>query len=67
MCVINKARIETKVYLSIELGSGTGVCHGDKVNRPCVAERRTFGSVWRREREKLAGRCVRLRTVLTGV
>jgi len=67
MCVINKARIETKVYLSIELGIGTGVCHGDNVNRPCVAERRTVGSVWRRERKKLAVRCVTLHTALTGV
>ena len=46
--------------------SGNGVCHGDKVNRPIVTEHRTFGSVWRRERKKLAVHCVTLRTVLTG-
>ena len=45
---------------------GNGVCQGDKVNRPYVTEHRTFGSVWRRERKKLAVHCVTLHTVMTG-
>jgi len=53
--------------LSIEAERSNGVCQGDKVNRPYVTEHRTVGSVWRRERKKLAVLCVTLHTVLKGV
>jgi hypothetical protein len=46
---------------------GNGLCRGDRVNRPNVTEHRTFGSVWRTERKKLAVHCVTLHIVLTGV
>ena len=52
--------------MSIEGERGNGVCQGDKVNRPSITEHRTFGSVWRRERKKLAVHSVTLHTVLTG-
>jgi hypothetical protein len=47
--------------------SGNGLCQGDKVNRPNVKEHGTFGSVWSRERKKLAVHCVTLHTILTGL